>query len=47
MIISLLVSWLVANALGLLFTWLLRAKAAGFCLGYAVVIVFWLIVWIF
>ncbi|EDL8063739.1 hypothetical protein CTA21_16435 [Salmonella enterica] len=42
-----LISWLVACALGVFCTWMLNAKAAGFVCGFVLVGFFWLMVWLY
>ncbi|EJG5415709.1 hypothetical protein NAD41_002348 [Salmonella enterica] len=44
---SILISWLVACGLGVFCTWMLRSMAAGFVMGFALVIFYWLLMWMY
>ncbi|EPT1451873.1 hypothetical protein ACVOZ6_003461 [Escherichia coli] len=44
--VMLVLSWLLACGLGVLFTCIFQRKAPGFVLGFAVVAFMWLIAWI-
>lgn len=46
-LVALLISWLVASALGVAFTALMRSKAAGFTLAYVLVAAVWAIAWFY
>lgn len=41
------ISWFIACALGVFGCWLLRSKAAGFTLGFALVGFYWLLVYVY
>ncbi|EIP9221031.1 hypothetical protein LT875_002478 [Salmonella enterica] len=47
MLIAILVSWVAACALGVFCTWMLRAKAAGFAVGFALVAFGWMLYWLY
>lgn len=45
--VSILISWLVACALGVFCTWVLRAKGAGFVMGFGLVAFYWLLFYLY